>query len=60
MKQYRVVADVNKPNQASIEYLESLGIDVGAYCHNASPDEVLPLDEIIKPIETKKNKGKKK
>lgn len=58
VKQYRIVADVNKPNQASIDYLESLGIDVGAYCHNANPEEVLPLDEIIKPIEVKNNKKK--
>lgn len=58
VKQYRVVADVNKPNQASIDYLESLGIDVGAYCHNASPEEVLPLEEIVKPIDLKAGKKK--
>jgi hypothetical protein len=58
IKQYRIVADVNKPNQASIDYLESLGIDVGAYCHNASPEEVLPLEEIVKPIDLKAGKKK--
>lgn len=50
LKQYRLVTDVNKPNQAQIDYLESLGIDVGAYCHNANPEEVLPLGDLIKPI----------
>jgi hypothetical protein len=50
LKQYRLVTDVNKPNQSQIDYLESLGIDVGAYCHNANPEEVLPLGDLIKPI----------
>ena len=51
LKQYRLVTDTNKPNQAQIDYLESLGIDVGAYCHNATPDEVLPLNSLIRSIE---------
>ena len=51
LKQYRLVTDTNKPNQAQIDYLESLGIDVGAYCHNATPDEILPLGSLIKSIE---------
>ena len=50
-KQYRLVTDANKPNQAQIDYLESLGIDVGAYCHNAAPEEILPLGSLIKSIE---------
>ena len=50
-KQYRLVTDVNKPNQAQIDYLESLGIDVGAYCHNAAPEEILPLGSLVRPIE---------
>ena len=50
-KQYRLVTDVNKPNQAQIDYLEALGIDVGAYCHNATPEEVLPLNALVKSIE---------
>jgi hypothetical protein len=50
LKQYRLVADVNKPNQAQMSYLESLGIDVGAYCHNANPEEVLPLGQLIKDL----------
>ena len=51
LKQYRLVTDTNKPNQAQIDYLESLGIDVGAYCHNATPDEILPIGSLIKSIE---------
>jgi hypothetical protein len=51
LKQYRLVTDTNKPSQIQIDYLESLGIDVGAYCHNANPEEVLPLGDLIKPIE---------
>ncbi len=50
-KQYRLVTDANKPNQAQIDYLESLGIDVGAYCHNAAPEEILPLGSLVRPIE---------
>lgn len=50
LKQYRLVTDTDKPNQAQINYLESLGIDVGAYCHNATPDEILPLGELIKDL----------
>ena len=50
LKQYRLVADTDKPNQAQINYLESLGIDVGAYCHNASPDEILPLGDLVKVL----------
>ena len=50
LKQYRLVTDVNKPNQAQINYLESLGIDVGAYCHNADPEKIMPLSDLIKPI----------
>ena len=50
LKQYRSVTDTNKPNQAQIDYLESLGIDVGAYCHNATPEEILPLESLIKSI----------
>lgn len=51
LKQYRLVTDTNKPSQVQIDYLELLGIDVGAYCHNANPEEVLPLGDLIKPIE---------
>lgn len=51
LKQYRLVTDTNKPSQVQIDYLESLGIDVGAYCHNANPEEVLPLGNLIKSIE---------
>ena len=51
LKQYRVVADSNNPSQVQIDYLEALGIDVGAYCHNANPEEVLPLSDLIKSIE---------
>jgi predicted RNase H-like nuclease (RuvC/YqgF family) len=50
LKQYRLVTDVNKPNQAQMNYLESLGIDVGAYCHNANPEEILPLGQLIKNL----------
>ena len=52
-KQYRLVADADKPNQAQIDYLESLGIDVGAYCHDANPEEILPLGDLVKPIDKK-------
>lgn len=55
-KQYRLVVDANNPTQIQKDYLESLGIDVSAYCHNANPDEILPLEEIIKPIEIKTGK----
>lgn len=47
IKQYRIVADTNKPNDVQISYLESLGIDVGAYCHNANPEQILPLKDLI-------------
>lgn len=47
IKQYRIVADTNKPNDIQISYLESLGIDVGAYCHNANPEQILPLKDLI-------------
>lgn len=47
IKQYRIVADANKPSDIQISYLESLGIDVGAYCHNANPEEVLPLRDLV-------------
>lgn len=47
IKQYRIVADANKPTAIQISYLESLGIDVGAYCHNANPEEILPLRDLI-------------
>ena len=50
LKQYRVVADSNNPSQVQIDYLEALGIDVGAYCHNANPEEVLPIENLIKSI----------
>ena len=50
LRQYRLVTNVNKPNQNQIDYLEALGIDVGAYCHNASPEEILPLGSLIKSI----------
>jgi hypothetical protein len=33
-----------------MSYLESLGIDVGAYCHNANPEEILPLGQLIKDL----------
>lgn len=55
LKQYRLVTDVNKPNQAQIDYLESLGIDVGAYCHDANPEEILPLGDLVKPISKESN-----
>lgn len=51
LKQYRFVTDTNKPNSSQINYLESLGIDVGAYCHNANPEEILSLSDLIKPID---------
>ena len=51
LKQYRLVIDTNKPSQVQMDYLESLGIDVGAYCHNANPEEVLPLGDLIKSID---------
>jgi hypothetical protein len=54
-KQYRLVTDTDKPNQVQIDYLESLGIDVGAYCHNAAPEEILPLGDLIKPIESQED-----
>jgi predicted RNase H-like nuclease (RuvC/YqgF family) len=54
LKQYRLVTDVNKPNQAQMNYLESLGIDVGAYCHNANPEEILPLGQLIKDLKDEK------
>lgn len=54
LKQYRLVTDVNKPNQAQMSYLESLGIDVGAYCHNANPEEILPLGQLIKDLKDEK------
>ena len=47
IKQYRIVADANKPTDIQISYLESLGIDVGAYCHNANPEEILPLRDLV-------------
>lgn len=47
IKQYRIVADTNKPDNIQISYLESLGIDVGAYCHNANPEQILPLKDLI-------------
>ncbi len=47
IKQYRIVTDTNKPNDIQISYLESLGIDVGAYCHNANPEQILPLKDLI-------------
>ena len=50
LKQHRLVTDVNNPSGIQIDYLESLGIDVGAYCHNANPEEILPLSDLVKPI----------
>ena len=50
LRQYKAVTDSNNPSQVQIEYLESLGIDVGAYCHNANPEEVLPIENLIKSI----------
>ena len=50
LRQYKAVADSNNPSQVQIEYLEALGIDVGAYCHNANPEEVLPIENLIKSI----------
>ena len=50
LRQHRYVTDSNKPNEAQTLYLESLGIDVGAYCHNADPQEILPLGKLVKPI----------
>lgn len=47
----RLVTNANTLSKTQIEYLESLGIDVGAYCHNASPDEILPLSDLVKPLE---------
>ena len=47
IKQYRIVADTNKPDDIQISYLESLGIDVGAYCHNANPEQILPLKDLV-------------
>ena len=55
LKKYRLVTDLAKPSQCQIDYLESLGIDVGAYCHNATPDEILPLGDLVKPAEKKEN-----
>ena len=55
LKQYRLVTNVNKPNQPQIDYLESLGIDVGAYCHDANPEEILPLGDLVKPINKESN-----
>ncbi len=55
LKQYRLVTDVNKPSQVQIDYLESLGIDVGAYYHNANPEEILPLGDLVKPITKESN-----
>ncbi len=55
LKQYRLVTDVNKPSQVQIDYLESLGIDVGAYYHNANPEEILPLGDLVKPINKESN-----
>jgi predicted RNase H-like nuclease (RuvC/YqgF family) len=50
LRQYKAVTDSNNPSQVQIEYLEALGIDVGAYCHNANPEEVLPIENLIKSI----------
>ena len=47
IKQYRIVADTNQPSDIQISYLESLGIDVGAYCHNANPEQILPLKDLV-------------
>ena len=55
LKQYRLVTDTDNPNQSQIDYLESLGIDVGAYCHNATPDEILPLGDLVKSIENQED-----
>lgn len=48
LRQYRLVTDTSNPNQVQIDYLESLGIDVGAYCHNANPEEILPLGDLVR------------
>ena len=53
---YRQVKDINNPTPVQASYLESLGVDVGAYCHNADPDEVLPLSNLIKPLNKKDSK----
>ncbi len=55
LKQYKLVTDVNKPNQNQIDYLESLGIDVGAYYHDANPEEILPLGDLVKLIDKESN-----
>ncbi len=51
----RLVTNTNTLSKTQIEYLESLGIDVGAYCHNASPDEILPLSDLVKPLENEES-----
>ena len=51
----RLVTNTNTLSKTQIEYLESLGIDVGAYCHNASPDEILPLSDVVKPLENEES-----
>ena len=57
LKQYKLVTDINKPNQAQISYLEALGIDVGAYCHDANPEEILPLGDLVKSINKESNEN---
>ena len=51
----RLVTNTNTLSKTQIEYLESLGIDVGDYCHNASPDEILPLSDVVKPLENEES-----
>ena len=56
-RKHRLVTNINKPNRSQIEYLESLGIDVGAYCHNASPEQILPLSDLVKPIDKEESQN---
>ena len=51
------MTDTSKPNQAQISYLEALGIDVGAYYHDANPEEILPLGDLVKPMNKESNEN---
>ncbi len=48
-KQFRLVANANKPTSVQVGYLESLDIDVNAYCHNANPEEIFSLQDLVVP-----------
>jgi hypothetical protein len=49
-KQFRLVANINKPTTIQAGYLESLDIDVNAYCHDAAPEEIFSLQDLVIPV----------